>query len=55
MDPGLAYHVNNLKKEMVLHGGTGYHALQRKFRIMDDDGSKSISYVSEVTIHIFLH
>ncbi len=44
MDPAVQYLVGKLKKELISHGGTGYHALQRKFRIMDDDGSKTISY-----------
>jgi len=44
MNPAVAYIVRNLKKELVTHGGTGYHALQCKFRIMDDDNSKTINY-----------
>jgi len=44
MNPAVAFSVRNLKKELVSHGGTGYHALQRRFRIMDDDNSKTINY-----------
>ena len=44
MNPAVAYIVRNLKKELIAHGGTGYHALQRKFRIMDDDNSKTINF-----------
>lgn len=44
MDPGVKYLVDKLKKEIAKAGGSGYHALQRRFRIMDDDGSKTISY-----------
>ena len=40
---GVIYIVQKLKKEMEAHGSFGFIGLQRKFRIMDDDGSKSVS------------
>jgi calcyphosin len=44
MNPAVAYIVKKLKKQLVAQGGTGYHALQRRFRIMDDDNSRTINY-----------
>jgi len=44
MDPGVSYLVRKLKEELVNAGGKGYHALQRKFRILDDDSSNNISF-----------
>jgi Ca2+-binding EF-hand superfamily protein len=43
MDPANSFLLSKLKKELKERGGSGYHALQRKFRIMDDDGSKTLS------------
>ena len=43
-DPGLGYIIDRLKRELRARGGgTGFIGLQRKFRIMDDDGSKALS------------
>ena len=44
MNPAVSYLVRKLKTELKNHGGSGYHALQRKFRIMDDDNSKTINF-----------
>eukprot|EP00606_Chrysophyceae_sp_TOSAG23-5_P000485 GSChrysophyteH2.ASY1.ANO1.382.1 assembled CDS len=44
MDPGISYLVRKLKEELVKAGGKGYHALQRKFRILDDDNNNSIDF-----------
>ena len=44
MDPGVSYLVRKLKEELVKAGGKGYHALQRKFRILDDDNNNSIDF-----------
>ncbi|KAJ1418465.1 hypothetical protein B484DRAFT_310203, partial [Ochromonadaceae sp. CCMP2298] len=33
-----------MKKELLARGGGGFHGLQRRFRIMDDDGSKTLSF-----------
>lgn len=35
--------LEKLRSELVSRGGKGFIALQRKFRIMDDDGSKSLN------------
>lgn len=43
MDPGTAYLVKQFKAEIMNKGGNGYHALQRRFRIMDDAGNKRLS------------
>ncbi|CAN0407894.1 unnamed protein product, partial [Ectocarpus fasciculatus] len=41
-DAGLIYILNRLKSELKNRGAAGFVGLQRKFRIMDDDGSKSL-------------
>jgi Ca2+-binding EF-hand superfamily protein len=41
-DFGLQLIIQKLKAEMKQRGGSGFIGLQRKFRIMDDDGSKSL-------------
>jgi Ca2+-binding EF-hand superfamily protein len=43
LNPGLSYLINKLKQEMKQRGANGFIGLQRKFRIMDDDNSKSLS------------
>ena len=35
--------MGRVKKELKERGANGYHGLQRKFRIMDDDGSHSLN------------
>eukprot|EP00600_Ochromonadales_sp_CCMP1393_P004170 CAMPEP_0174994586 /NCGR_PEP_ID=MMETSP0004_2-20121128/23709_1 /TAXON_ID=420556 /ORGANISM="Ochromonas sp., Strain CCMP1393" /LENGTH=223 /DNA_ID=CAMNT_0016248821 /DNA_START=12 /DNA_END=679 /DNA_ORIENTATION=- len=40
--PGIRMLVDRIKKEMVARGARGFIGLQRKFRIMDDDGSKTL-------------
>jgi Ca2+-binding EF-hand superfamily protein/adenosylcobinamide amidohydrolase len=40
---GVSYLIQKLKGEIRSRGGTGFIALQRKFRIMDDDGSKQLN------------
>ena len=42
-DAGLLAIIAQMKVELKSRGGTGFIALQRKFRIMDDDGSKSLA------------
>jgi Ca2+-binding EF-hand superfamily protein len=42
-DYGTIMLIQKLKVEMKTRGGDGYFALQRKFRIMDDDNSKSLN------------
>ena len=34
--------IEKLRKQLIARGATGFCGLQRKFRIMDDDGSKSL-------------
>lgn len=43
MDPASSFLITKMKAELRERGGSGFHALQRKFRIMDDDGSKTLS------------
>ena len=43
MDPGTAYLVKQFKAEIAKMGGNGFHALQRRFRIMDDNENKQLS------------
>jgi calcyphosin len=40
---GISLIISKLKGELKSRGGGGFIALQRKFRIMDDDGSKSLN------------
>jgi Ca2+-binding EF-hand superfamily protein len=40
---GVRLAVDRLKVEIKSRGGTGFIALQRKFRILDDDGSKTLN------------
>eukprot|EP01036_Dinobryon_divergens_P032461 gene32461-42053_t len=42
---GVIYIVQKLKREIGGRGSFGFIGLQRKFRIMDDDGSKAVSMV----------
>jgi Ca2+-binding EF-hand superfamily protein len=42
--PALGYIITRLKTALREHGAHGFIGLQRKFRIMDDDGSKSLSF-----------
>ena len=41
--PGVQMLIRQLKVEMRSRGAVGFIGVQRKFRIMDDDGSKSLS------------
>ena len=41
--PGLKLIIAKIKSEMKLRGSGGFIGLQRRFRIMDDDGSKSLN------------
>jgi Ca2+-binding EF-hand superfamily protein len=43
--PGLKLIISRLKTVLKDRGGGGFASLQRAFRIMDDDGSKSLSMV----------
>ena len=43
--PGLKMIIKKIKDEMKSRGSGGFVGLQRRFRIMDDDGSKSLSLV----------
>lgn len=40
---GLKLIIEKIKKEMAARGSGGFVGLQRRFRIMDDDGSKSLN------------
>eukprot|EP01032_Pedospumella_encystans_P026063 gene26063-29439_t len=40
---GLQHLLENMKKEIKARGSDGFLGLQRRFRIMDDDGSKNLS------------
>ena len=40
---GLKLIISKIKKEMACRGSGGFVALQRRFRIMDDDGNKSLN------------
>jgi Ca2+-binding EF-hand superfamily protein len=41
--PGIKMIISRIKEEMKSRGSGGFVGLQRRFRIMDDDGSKSLS------------
>ena len=41
---GVQLTLNTLKQSLAAHGARGIHGLGRKFRIMDDDGSGTLSY-----------
>ena len=41
--PGIKMLISKIKNEMKSRGSGGFIGLQRRFRIMDDDGSKSLS------------
>ena len=41
---GIAQIVTKFREELHKHGGTGFVAIQRKFRIADDDGSKQLDF-----------
>ena len=43
MDPGTAYLVKQFKAEIEKQGGNGFHSLQRRFRIIDDDNNNCLS------------
>ncbi len=43
MDPATAYLIGKIKAELRARGGMGFHGLQRKFKIIDDDGSGTLS------------
>jgi hypothetical protein len=40
---GTSHLIATMKKGLLARGGGGFHGLQRRFRIMDDDGSKTLS------------
>ncbi len=44
-DPGINKNLDQLREQLIARGARGIVGLQRKFRIMDDDGSKSINMV----------
>lgn len=41
--PGIQMMIDKIKKEMKSRGSGGFIGLQRRFKIMDDDGSKSLN------------
>jgi Ca2+-binding EF-hand superfamily protein len=41
---GIAQIVSKFREELHKHGGTGFVAVQRKFRIADDDGNKQLDF-----------
>ena len=43
MDPATAFLIGKIKAELKARGGMGFHGLQRKFRIIDDDGSGTLN------------
>ena len=43
MPQGVRSLVNSFKEELKMHGAHGFHGLQRKFRIMDDNGNNRLS------------
>jgi hypothetical protein len=43
VSPGVKMMIDKIKKVMKGRGSFGFVGLQRRFRIMDDDGSKSLS------------
>ena len=43
INPGIKLLIDKIKNELKSRGANGFIGLQRKFRIMDDDGSKSLS------------
>lgn len=42
-DPGVSMIIASIKKELKERGSGGYAGMQRKFKSMDDDGSKTLS------------
>lgn len=42
-NPGIKMLIDKIKKEMKSRGSFGFIGLQRRFKIMDDDGSKSLN------------
>ena len=43
INPGIKLLISKLKSSLKSYGGSGFTAVQRKFRIVDDDNSKTIS------------
>jgi Ca2+-binding EF-hand superfamily protein len=43
--PGVQTNLDKLREQLIARGARGMVGLQRKFRIMDDDGSRSLSLV----------
>lgn len=44
-DPGLQQNLDKLREQLRSRGARGFVGLQRKFRIMDDDGNKALNMV----------
>lgn len=44
-DPGVEQNMEKLRQQLIARGARGIVGLQRKFRIVDDDGSKSLNMV----------
>ncbi len=44
-DPGINKNLDQLREQLIARGARGIVGLQRKFRIMDDDNSKTINLV----------
>jgi Ca2+-binding EF-hand superfamily protein len=44
-DPGTTKNLDQLREQLISRGARGIVGLQRKFRIIDDDGSKTINLV----------
>lgn len=44
-DPGITKNLEQLREQLISRGARGIVGLQRKFRIMDDDNSKSVNFV----------
>lgn len=42
-NPGIKMLIDKIKKELKSRGSFGFIGLQRRFKIMDDDGSKSLN------------
>lgn len=45
VDPGLNNNLEKLREQLKARGARGFVGLQRKFRIMDDDGSRTLNLV----------
>eukprot|EP01039_Chlorochromonas_danica_P000069 gene69-75_t len=45
VDPGLNNNLERLREQLKARGARGFVGLQRKFRIMDDDGSRTLNLV----------